>query len=63
MSESDIFEIEDYTTASPLEKFVALLEDQIRQWGLDTSSKISPNISKKIFLELDFRTQSLEAQR
>ena len=47
MSESDIFEIEDYTTASPLEKFVAALEDQIHQWGLETGSKLYFFVNKK----------------
>ena len=47
MSESDIFEIEDYTTASPLEKFIAALEDQIREWGLETSSKSHISVFQK----------------
>jgi len=32
LDEDDVFEIEDYTVASPFEKLVSLLEQQIRAW-------------------------------
>ena len=34
---SDVFEIDDFTSPSDWEKFVARLEHLIRDWGLDSS--------------------------
>ena len=42
--ESEIFEVEDYTIASPLERVVADVEKILRDWGL--ASGKSPKESK-----------------
>ena len=43
--EDDVFDIEDFTVASPFEKFVSVIEEQLRSWAVGIAHQAAPGHS------------------